>query len=56
MKYIDKFLNINKDEKEYRDVKFRIDIEESKIDSVEREIKDIENRIERVKRGINEAL
>ncbi len=50
------FLNINPNEKEYRDATFRICRIGHEINEVEREIKDIENRIERAKRGIDEVL
>ncbi len=43
--YFDKFININYDEKKYRDAQFKIDVVKSKIESVERDIKRFTDRI-----------
>ena len=50
------FLNINPNEKEYRDAEFRICRIGHEINEVERRIKDVRERIRRLKSGIDEML
>ncbi len=56
MRYEDKFLNIDKDEKEYRDAEFRVCRIESEIDGIERDIKRNRERIKRLKQSLDELL
>ncbi len=56
MSYTDKFINSNKDEKEYRDAEFRVCRIESEIDGIERDIKRNRERIKRLKQSLDEML
>ena len=51
--YLRKFLNIDQDEKEYRDAEFRICRIESEIDGIEKDIERIRKRISKIESGIN---
>ncbi len=56
MKYIDKFLNPNKDEKEHRIAEYKVCRIGHEIDGIEKDIKRIRKQISKIESSINEQI